>query len=199
VNVQVPGGPGCVVVTTVTDVAPVHEIRGRREDLDEMLGNLLDNACKWARFRVTVSASVEGAQLAIVVDDDGPGLEPSLRAQVLQRGVRADQQRGMGAGPGDRSRPGGAARRLGGVGDVAPPAAIHLPNCAVRVTEAERLVDNGRRDTPRSPAASGRNDYLSFAAQDSLGLEDHELLHVQLRWRCRHIAERGDLDRISVD
>jgi signal transduction histidine kinase len=76
------------------DVSPAHEIRGRREDLEEMLGNLLDNACKWARSRVAISSSAEGARLAILVDDDGPGLDPSLRAQVLQRGVRADQQPG---------------------------------------------------------------------------------------------------------
>jgi signal transduction histidine kinase len=81
------------------DVSPAHEIRGRREDLDEMLGNLLDNACKWAHSRVAISSSLDDAGLSISVDDDGPGLDPSLRAQVLQRGVRADQQtRGSGLG-----------------------------------------------------------------------------------------------------
>ncbi len=81
------------------DVSPAHEIRGRREDLDEMLGNLLDNACKWARSRVAISSSIDEDRLSISVDDDGPGLDPSLRAQVLQRGVRADQQvRGSGLG-----------------------------------------------------------------------------------------------------
>ena len=74
------------------DVSPAHEYRGRREDLDEMLGNLLDNACKWARSRVAISSSLEGDRISISVDDDGPGLDPSLRAQVLQRGVRADQR-----------------------------------------------------------------------------------------------------------
>jgi signal transduction histidine kinase len=77
-----------------TDVSPAHEIRGRREDLDEMLGNLLDNACKWARSRVAISSAIDHAQLLISVDDDGPGLDPSMRAQVLQRGIRADQQVG---------------------------------------------------------------------------------------------------------
>jgi signal transduction histidine kinase len=81
------------------DVSPAHEIRGRREDLDEMLGNLLDNACKWARSRVAISSALDHAQLLISVDDDGPGLDPSMRVQVLQRGVRADQQvRGSGLG-----------------------------------------------------------------------------------------------------
>jgi signal transduction histidine kinase len=76
------------------EVSPAHEIPGRREDLDEMLGNLLDNACKWARSRVAISSAIDGDQLVISVDDDGPGLDPSLRAQVLQRGVRADQRVG---------------------------------------------------------------------------------------------------------
>jgi signal transduction histidine kinase len=78
------------------EVSPAHEIRGRREDLDEMLGNLLDNACQWARSRVVISSSIapsgDDGLVIISVDDDGPGLDPSMRARVLQRGVRADQQ-----------------------------------------------------------------------------------------------------------
>jgi signal transduction histidine kinase len=87
-------------------------VRCQREDLDEMLGNLLDNACKWAKSRVEVTASLlpskdlppKGGSYAsngvgqnrveiaeITVDDDGPGLDPSMREAVLQRGVRADQ------------------------------------------------------------------------------------------------------------
>jgi signal transduction histidine kinase len=86
-------------LTIDVDVSPAHEIRGRREDLDEMLGNLLDNACKWARSRVAISSSIDDDRVVISVDDDGPGLDPSMRAQVLQRGVRADQQvRGSGLG-----------------------------------------------------------------------------------------------------
>jgi signal transduction histidine kinase len=78
------------------DVNPAHIVRAGREDLDEMLGNLLDNACKWARSRVTVtSAVVTSAALpnaiVITVDDDGPGLETSMMEAVLQRGVRADE------------------------------------------------------------------------------------------------------------
>jgi signal transduction histidine kinase len=81
------------------DVSPAHEIRGRREDLDEMLGNLLDNACKWARSRVAISSSLEDGRVVVSVEDDGPGLDPSLRSRVLQRGARADQQvRGSGFG-----------------------------------------------------------------------------------------------------
>jgi signal transduction histidine kinase len=72
-------------------VDPGHMFPGRREDLDEMLGNLLDNACKWARTRVSLTSSLAGDRITIVVDDDGPGLEPSMRTRVLQRGVRADE------------------------------------------------------------------------------------------------------------
>jgi len=68
-----------------------HAVRGQREDLDEMLGNLLDNACKWARSRVVVASSSEQDATIITVDDDGPGLAESLRDAVLRRGVRADE------------------------------------------------------------------------------------------------------------
>jgi len=72
-------------------VDPGHAFRGRREDLDEMLGNLLDNACKWARARVRVGSTLADASVVLTVDDDGPGLDPALRERVLQRGVRADE------------------------------------------------------------------------------------------------------------
>jgi signal transduction histidine kinase len=68
-----------------------HHVRVQREDLDEMLGNLLDNACKWAKSRVTVSSSAHQNAITITVDDDGPGLAPGMREAVLQRGVRADE------------------------------------------------------------------------------------------------------------
>jgi signal transduction histidine kinase len=73
------------------DVAPEHSIRGQREDLDEMLGNLLDNACKWARCSVRVQSLREDSNIIILVDDDGPGIIPEMRDVVLQRGVRADE------------------------------------------------------------------------------------------------------------
>ena len=80
------------------DVPSDRIVRCQREDLDEMLGNLLDNACKWARTRVALSTervaedSASAAQrLAILVDDDGPGLAGPMREAVLQRGVRADE------------------------------------------------------------------------------------------------------------
>jgi signal transduction histidine kinase len=65
--------------------------RVQREDLEEMLGNLVDNACKWAAARVEVHSRKTNGTIELLVDDDGPGLDPSLRAKVLQRGVRADE------------------------------------------------------------------------------------------------------------
>jgi signal transduction histidine kinase len=78
---------------------------GERQDLEEMVGNLLDNACKWAKSHVAVAvtsarAGRPGAQrLHIIVDDDGRGLSPSEREQVAERGARLDEsQPGSGLG-----------------------------------------------------------------------------------------------------
>ena len=73
------------------DVDETHAVRVEREDLDEMLGNLLDNACKSARSRIAIASVETGGDIAITVDDDGPGLDASMRDAVLQRGVRADE------------------------------------------------------------------------------------------------------------
>ena len=66
--------------------------RGEAQDLQEMLGNLLDNACKWAKHRVEIGAHSEGANLTLTLDDDGPGLDVPQRDAVMRRGVRADEQ-----------------------------------------------------------------------------------------------------------
>ena len=72
---------------------------GEEQDLQEMLGNLLDNACRSARSSVRVQARRDGRSLHITVEDDGPGIEPELRAAALQRGVRLDESRpGSGLG-----------------------------------------------------------------------------------------------------
>ena len=73
------------------DVSPEHSIRGQREDLEEMLGNLLDNACKWAKSSVKIQSIREEGVSVLTVDDDGPGLDRSMRDAVLHRGVRADE------------------------------------------------------------------------------------------------------------
>jgi signal transduction histidine kinase len=73
-------------------VAPDHSVRVQREDLDEMLGNLLDNAYKWGRSRVIIDAApADPGFIVITVDDDGSGLKATMRDAVLQRGVRADE------------------------------------------------------------------------------------------------------------
>ena len=120
------------VVGTVTEVAPVvtalarsmekihrdrgiaidieapreTRFRGERQDLEEMVGNLVDNACKWAQSRVAVEvlperAETAGATLRVVVDDDGPGLTATQREQVgaARRGNRLDETKpGSGLG-----------------------------------------------------------------------------------------------------
>ncbi len=65
--------------------------RGERQDLEEMLGNLMDNAGKWARSRVKVRCQKEGGRLVLTVEDDGPGLTAEERAQVGERGERLDE------------------------------------------------------------------------------------------------------------
>jgi len=72
-----------------------------RQDILELLGNLLDNACKWAQQKVTLTIAQEANHFIITIDDDGSGIAPELRAQVLQRGTRIDEQvQGHGLGLG---------------------------------------------------------------------------------------------------
>ncbi|WP_407147300.1 ATP-binding protein [Bradyrhizobium sp. ORS 86] len=120
------------IVSTITDVAPAIEalrrtmekiyrdraisieakadpaarFRGERQDLEEMVGNLVDNACKWAASQVFIEVTVQapkeqgaGPRLHIVVDDDGRGLSEAERAQVSRRGQRLDESKpGSGLG-----------------------------------------------------------------------------------------------------
>jgi signal transduction histidine kinase len=79
--------------------------RGEQPDLEEMLGNLLDNACKWAGGRVTLNAEAVaspgagGLQIRLLVDDDGPGIPLELRDEIFERGRRGDESRpGSGLG-----------------------------------------------------------------------------------------------------
>jgi signal transduction histidine kinase len=74
---------------------------GEKQDFEEMVGNLLDNACKWARSRVRLSAErAEGApSFTVLVDDDGPGLNRAERAKAVKRGQRLDESKpGSGLG-----------------------------------------------------------------------------------------------------
>ena len=75
--------------------------RGESQDLEEMLGNLMDNACKWARREVVVRCWGEPGKTVIVVEDDGPGIPDEQMNQVLQRGQRLDEtKQGHGLGLG---------------------------------------------------------------------------------------------------
>ena len=77
--------------------------RGERQDFEEMVGNLIDNACKWARGRVAVNVS-DGARdgrphLLVTIEDDGPGMPESRRREALERGRRLDETKpGSGLG-----------------------------------------------------------------------------------------------------
>ncbi|MBW7859660.1 MAG: HAMP domain-containing histidine kinase [Rhodocyclaceae bacterium] len=73
--------------------------RGEEQDLQEILGNLIDNACKWALRRIAVRVRATEGELLVSVEDDGPGIDPAVRESALDRGVRIDEQR-PGAGLG---------------------------------------------------------------------------------------------------
>lgn len=77
-------------------IAPDTQFIGDRGDLTELIGNLMDNACKWCRSRVRITARIDYAaatrdKLLLVVEDDGPGISQENRARVLERGVRTDE------------------------------------------------------------------------------------------------------------
>lgn len=79
------------------------QFRGERQDLEEMTGNLFDNACKWAASRVRVSAARQDIGrrpfLTVSFEDDGPGLPPERRERALSRGSRLDETKpGSGLG-----------------------------------------------------------------------------------------------------
>ena len=74
-------------------------VRMDAHDLQEVVGNLLDNACRWATHRVELSWRRDGGQWLLRVDDDGPGIAPAAREAALQRGTRLDEsQPGSGLG-----------------------------------------------------------------------------------------------------
>lgn len=95
-------------VAIVTAIAPGAKFQGEKHDLEEMLGNLLDNACKWCSAQVYLTASLQEVdrhsagqpkRLQIVVEDDGPGLTAEQRAKIGKRGMRLDETKpGSGLG-----------------------------------------------------------------------------------------------------
>lgn len=65
--------------------------KGEGQDLEEMLGNLLDNACKWAKSQVRIGCSTNDGRLEILVEDDGPGIADEEYKNVMRRGRRLDE------------------------------------------------------------------------------------------------------------
>lgn len=80
------------LVITVAPLPAGLQFAGEAQDLQEMAGNLLDNACKWARSRVQLALGHVDGRLHIIIEDDGPGLSEAERSQVFERGVRADER-----------------------------------------------------------------------------------------------------------
>jgi signal transduction histidine kinase len=83
-------------------IEPGLRFRGERQDFEEIVGNLVDNACKWAKGRVAVTGTLvpgEVPRLRLVIADDGPGLPEAERDAVLRRGKRLDETKpGSGLG-----------------------------------------------------------------------------------------------------
>jgi signal transduction histidine kinase len=84
-------------------VPPGLRFRGERQDFEEMVGNLVDNASKWAHGRVAIRAEAvakhDYPHLVVAIEDDGPGLPPEARQAVLGRGRRLDESKpGSGLG-----------------------------------------------------------------------------------------------------
>jgi len=75
----------------VVDVHADAAVACEAQDLDEMLGNLLDNACKWGRQKVRIKAENLEQSIEISIEDDGPGLSAGQVADVMQRGQRVDE------------------------------------------------------------------------------------------------------------
>ncbi|SFQ97808.1 MULTISPECIES: two-component system sensor histidine kinase PhoQ [unclassified Enterobacter] len=86
-------------VDITLDISPEISFVGEQNDFMEVMGNLLDNACKYSLEFVEVSAHQSDDKLHIVVEDDGPGIPASKRDMVFDRGQRADTLRpGQGVG-----------------------------------------------------------------------------------------------------
>jgi signal transduction histidine kinase len=86
-------------ITVDVDADPRAVFRGERGDLDELVGNLLENAAKWCKSRVQVMVSRSDEGVEVCVDDDGPGLPAEHRAKAMERGKRLDESEpGTGLG-----------------------------------------------------------------------------------------------------
>lgn len=78
-------------VDIASDIPDGIGFRGEGQDLEEMIGNIIDNACKFSTSRVQVMVLEDNGQMSIIVEDDGPGIPDEKIAEVLKRGNRLDE------------------------------------------------------------------------------------------------------------
>ena len=90
-----------LTIATDDSVREAGELAVERQDLEEILGNLLDNACRHATGSIAIGCRGDGSLATIEIDDDGPGLTPAEIAQAMADGVRLDEREaGYGFGLG---------------------------------------------------------------------------------------------------
>lgn len=87
-------------VRTETAIPPDLAFAGERQDLEEIIGNLTENAVKWAQSRIRISALRHGDRLTLRIEDDGPGMTEADYAEALTRGTRLDERGASGSGLG---------------------------------------------------------------------------------------------------
>lgn len=86
-------------VDITVELSPELTFTGNRDDLVEVMGNVLDNACKYCLEFIHISAVQDDATLTLFIDDDGPGIPAARHEMIFQRGQRADTLRpGQGIG-----------------------------------------------------------------------------------------------------
>jgi signal transduction histidine kinase len=139
---------GRSLTLTSEPIAPASSFAGELQDLQEIVGNVLDNACAWARSEVRVSASTDRAlrQLHIVVDDDGPGIDAARRDAVMARGARLDESvPGSGLG-------------LAIVHELVAPRR-HIPRRRRSAACASNSTCRRRRNALAETQAAGRSGY----------------------------------------
>ena len=145
-----------LAIDVADDGAPA--FRGELQDLEEIVGNLVENACRHAAARVVVTARGDGERLILAVEDDGPGLDAEARGRVPRRGERLDEK-GPGAGLGlaivsDLAELYGGALRLDGSALGGLAAVVDLP--AARA---------GREARPATPP-DGTNRFAAAIRQE---------------------------------
>ncbi|WBU52095.1 sensor histidine kinase [Paracoccus sp. SCSIO 75233] len=120
-------------ITIQKDIPDEFTVPLEQQDTQEILGNLLENAAKWATSKIMVRARASDRQITLTISDDGPGMADADHARALSRGTRLDE-RGPGAGLGlaivaDLAALNGGALKLGrddALGGLS--ARITLPN-----------------------------------------------------------------------